>query len=84
MLLFPRYVPIAVILGLGLGMTVAVTAWVERWERLSKQSEFQKQTNNLTTALQRTNKRYTELLLSISDLYDAADNGVDEAAFSDS
>ncbi|RZM82222.1 CHASE domain-containing sensor histidine kinase [Leptolyngbya iicbica] len=76
-----RYFPTALILGLGLVLTLAATAWVERWERLSRQSEFQKQTNNLTTALQRTTNRYTELLLSISDLYDAANNEVDDAAF---
>ena len=76
-----RYFPTALILGLGLVMTLVATAWVERWERLSRQSEFQKQTNNLTTAVQRTTNRYTELLLSISDLYDAANNEVDEAAF---
>ncbi len=76
-----RYFPTALILGLGLVMTLVATAWVERWERLSRQSEFQKQTNNLTTALQRTTNRYTELLLSISDLYDAANNEVNEAAF---
>ena len=76
-----RYLPTVLILTLGLGTTLAATAWVERWERLSRQSEFQKQTNNLTTALQRTTNRYTELLLSISDLYDAANNEVDEAAF---
>ena len=78
---FLRYLPTGLILVLGLGSTLATTAWVERWERLSRQSEFQKQTNNLTTALQRTTNRYTELLLSISDLYDAANNEVDETAF---
>ena len=76
-----RYVPSALILLLGLGVTLTTTAWVERWERLSRQSEFQKQTNNLTTALQRTTNRYTELLLSISDLYSAVNNDVDAAAF---
>lgn len=81
MVLFFRYLPTALIVGLGLGVTVAATAWVERWERLSRQSEFQKQTNNLTTALQRTTNRYTELLLSISDLYEAANNEVDNVAF---
>lgn len=75
-----RYLPTTLILLLGIGTTLATTAWVERWERLSQQSEFQKQTNNLTTALQRTTNRYTELLLSISDLYDAANNDVDQAA----
>ena len=76
-----RYVPSALILLLGLGVTLTTTVWVERWERLSRQSEFQKQTNNLTTALQRTTNRYTELLLSISDLYSAVNNDVDAAAF---
>jgi CHASE1-domain containing sensor protein len=76
-----RYVPSALILLLGLGITLTTTVWVERWERLSRQSEFQKQTNNLTTALQRTTNRYTELLLSISDLYSAVDNDVDAGAF---
>ncbi len=62
-------------------MTLAATAWVSRWEQLSRQTEFQKQTNNLTTALQRTTNRYSDLLLSISDLYDATGNQVDEQAF---
>jgi signal transduction histidine kinase len=77
-----RYVPTALILAVGLGLTVAATAWVERWERLSQQNEFQKQINNLTTALQRTTNRYTELLLSIGDFYGAANNEVDAADFS--
>ncbi|MGD1927976.1 MAG: CHASE domain-containing protein [Leptolyngbyaceae cyanobacterium] len=76
-----RYLPTVLILTLGLGTTLAATVWVERWERLSHQSEFQQQINNLTTALQRTTNRYTELLLSISDLYEAANNEVDEMAF---
>ncbi|MGB3200932.1 MAG: CHASE domain-containing protein [Nodosilinea sp.] len=58
------------------------TVWVGRWERLSKQNEFQKQINNLTTALQRTTNRYNELLLSMGDLYIASHHEVTEAAFS--
>ncbi|NER83760.1 MAG: histidine kinase, partial [Leptolyngbya sp. SIO1D8] len=79
---FSRYLPAGLILTLGLGMTLAATAWVGRWERLSRQSKFQKQINNLTTALQRTTNRYNELLLSISDLYYATGDQVDEQAFS--
>ena len=75
------YWPAGLILTLGLGMTLAATAWVSRWEQLSRQTEFQKQTNNLTTALQRTTNRYSDLLLSIGDLYDATGNQVDEQAF---
>lgn len=77
-----RYFPSGLILVLGLGLTLAATAWVGRWERLSRQSEFQKQINNLTTALQRTTNRYNELLLSMGDLYAANDNDVSEPAFS--
>ena len=76
-----RYFPAVLICVLGFSTTLVATVWVGRWERLSKQSEFQKQTSNLTTALQRTTNRYTELLLSISDYYGAADSQVDEAAF---
>lgn len=77
-----RYLPTALILGLGLSTTLAFTFWVARWERLSRQSEFQKQINNLTTALQRTTNRYNELLLSMGDLYTANDHDVTEPAFS--
>ncbi|MEM0980451.1 MAG: CHASE domain-containing protein [Cyanobacteria bacterium P01_H01_bin.58] len=78
---FLKYFSTGLVLTLGLGITLGSTAWVGRWERLSRQTEFQKQINNLTTALQRTTNRYTELLLSISDLYDAANNDVDEQIF---
>ncbi|MGB7314772.1 MAG: CHASE domain-containing protein, partial [Nodosilinea sp.] len=77
-----RYLPAALILALGLGTTLAATFWVGRWERLSRQSEFQKQINNLTTSLQRTTNRYNELLLSMGDLYAANDYEVTEPAFS--
>jgi signal transduction histidine kinase len=66
---------------LGLTITLVTTVWVERWERISRQSQFQKQINNLTTALQRTTNRYTELLRSIGDLYAATDNQVDAESF---
>lgn len=73
--------PALVVVGLGLGTTIAVTLWVGRWERLYRQSEFQQQTQNLTTALQRTTNRYTELLLAIGDLYQATEHNVDAAMF---
>ncbi len=76
-----RYLPAAVILILGLGATFAATAWVGRWERLSRQSEFQRQTNNLATALQRTTNRYNELLLSLGDFYAASENEVSAQEF---
>jgi signal transduction histidine kinase len=79
---FSRYFPVGVILILGWGTTLVATTWVGRWERLSRQNEFQKQISNLTTALQRTTNRYNELLLSIGDLYAANGNQLTEQAFS--
>lgn len=76
-----RYLSAGLVVTLGLSVTLAATAWVGRWERRSRQSEFQKQTSNLTTALQRTINRYNELLLSIGDLYDATDNQVTVLTF---
>jgi signal transduction histidine kinase len=82
MVVFRRYLPAGLILTAGLGLTLAATTWVSRWERLSRQGEFQKQINNLTTSLQRTTNRYNELLLAISDLYAANGNEVTEQSFS--
>lgn len=80
--LHSRHLPIGLVLVLGLGTTLVATFWVGRWDRLSRQDEFQKQINNLTTALQRTTNRYNELLLSMGDLYTANDYAVTEQAFS--
>ncbi|MBE9141355.1 CHASE domain-containing protein [Nodosilinea sp. LEGE 07088] len=79
---FSRYLPTGLILLVGLGTTLAATSWVNRWEQVSRQEEVQKQINNLTTALQRTTNRYSDLMLSIGDLYAANDNQVDAQAFS--
>ena len=78
---FSRYLPTGIILILGLGTTLVATVWVGRWEQLSRQNEFQKQINNLTTSLQRTTNRYNELLLSIGDFYAASENEVTEQRF---
>lgn len=77
-----HYLPGGLIVIFGLSLSLAATTWVGRWERLTRQSEFQKQTDNLTTSLQRTINRYNELLLSLSDFYRATDNQVDGLAFS--
>ncbi len=77
-----RYLPTGFILIVGLGTTLAATFWVNRWDQLSRQEEVQKQINNLTTALQRTTNRYSDLMLSIGDLYAANNNQVDRQAFS--
>lgn len=77
-----RHLPFGLILVLGLGLTFTATAWVGRWEQLTRRSEFQKQTDHLTTSLQRTINRYNELLLSLEDFYRATDGQVNGWAFS--
>ncbi|HEY9734965.1 MAG TPA: CHASE domain-containing protein, partial [Trichocoleus sp.] len=73
--------PAPLTLALGLGLTLAATLWVGRWERLTRQSEFQQQIDNLTTSLQRTTNRYNDLLLSIGDLYQVSNNQVSQEDF---
>jgi signal transduction histidine kinase len=55
---------------------------VGRWEQVSRQQRFQQQISNLNTSLQRSLNRYTELLLSLSDLYRTANNEVNQDEFS--
>lgn len=76
-----RYLPMGLTLCLGVGFSIASALWIGRWERLSQRSQFQQHTNNLTTALQRSVNRYTELLLAIGDFYTVSDNQVSQAAF---
>ncbi|MBD0269184.1 MAG: CHASE domain-containing protein, partial [Cyanobacteria bacterium Co-bin8] len=76
-----RSLPTTFTLIVGLGLTLTTTLWVGRWERLTRQSEFQQQIDNLTTSLQRTTNRYNELLLSLGDLYRVADNQVSQTDF---
>lgn len=66
----------------GIGLSIGAALWVGRWERVSRQQQFQQQIGNLNTALQRSLNRYTELLLSLGDLYRTADNQVSRADFS--
>ncbi|MGF1517223.1 MAG: CHASE domain-containing protein [Nodosilinea sp.] len=68
-------------LGCGIALSMTMALWVNRWEQLSRRTQFQQQTNNLTTALQRNLSRYTDVLLSIQDLYRVADNQVTEVMF---
>lgn len=76
------HLPTGVTLILGLGLTAIATLWVGRWEQLTRQSQFQTQIDNLTTSLQRTTNRYSDLLLSVGDFYRATDAPITEAGFS--
>jgi signal transduction histidine kinase len=56
---------------MGVGLSVAAAVFVQRWELASNQTRFQRQIENLTTLLQRSLNRYTDVLVSISDYYAA-------------
>jgi signal transduction histidine kinase len=79
--IFYCYFPIALIICAGLGFSAIATAWVARWEHVERQNQFQQQIDNLTTALQRSINRYSDLLLAIGDLYAVADNQVSQEEF---
>ncbi|MEO1146715.1 MAG: CHASE domain-containing protein [Cyanobacteria bacterium J06638_22] len=66
----------------GIGLSVGAALWVGRWEQVSRQQRFQQQISNLNTSLQRSLNRYTELLLSLGDLYRTANNEVSQEEFS--
>lgn len=65
--------PITLTLFLGTGLTVLSAAAVARWERANYRLQFQRQTDNLTTALQRSINRYTDLLLALGDFYSVSE-----------
>jgi len=77
-----RYGSTVLTLCVGIGLSVGAALWVGRWERVSRQQQFQQQISNLNTAIQRSLNRYNELLLSLGDLYRTANNTVSQEQFS--
>lgn len=78
---FTRHLPMGLTVVCGVGLSITLALWVDRWEQLSRRTQFQQQTDNLTTALQRNVNRYTDVLLAIGDLYRVANNQVTEDTF---
>lgn len=56
-------------LGVGVGLSLGAALLVHRWDTLRQQTEFQQQIENLTTALQRSLNRYTDVLTFLHDSY---------------
>lgn len=75
-----RQATLVLTLSLGIGLSVLATSWVGRWESSNRQIRFQRQIENLTTALQRSLNRYTDLLAFLGDYY-AVQSPVDRRAF---
>lgn len=79
---FRYYFPLGLVIAIGVSLS-AIAAWfVGEWERSAHQLEFQRQTENLAIALQRTLNRYNDVLLSIGDFYQVSENEVSQAEFS--
>ncbi|MEL6327165.1 MAG: CHASE domain-containing protein [Cyanobacteria bacterium J06626_23] len=66
--------PIAFTFLLGTSLTLLSAAAVARWERASYRLQFQRQTDSLATALQRSINRYTDLLLALGDFYSVSED----------
>jgi len=65
----------------GVGVSVLVTLFVSRWEVSNRQLRFQRQIENLGTALQRSLNRYTDMLAFIDDYYAVAQRSVNRQEF---
>ncbi|MGF1513869.1 MAG: CHASE domain-containing protein [Elainellaceae cyanobacterium] len=61
--------PIALALLLGTSLSIPASLAVARWEQAHDRLQFQRQTDSLATALQRSLNRYTEVLLALGDFY---------------
>ncbi|MEM1242483.1 MAG: CHASE domain-containing protein [Cyanobacteria bacterium P01_H01_bin.26] len=72
--------PIVTLL-LGTSLSSLATFAVARWERANYHLQFQRQTDSLTTALQRSINRYTDVLLAIGDFYSVSEQPVSRAEF---
>lgn len=66
---------------LGIGLSILATAVVSRWEASNRQLRFQRQIENLGTALQRNINRYTDLLAFLSDYYTVEQSQIDRQSF---
>ncbi|NEQ55053.1 MAG: histidine kinase, partial [Leptolyngbya sp. SIO3F4] len=82
MVRFKRFpLPIVLTLFLGTGLSILATLAVARWERTNYRLQFQRQTDSLTTSLQRSINRYIDLLLALGDFYTVSEQNVSRAEF---
>lgn len=76
-----RYIALGLTLGLGISLSVIAANFVKKWESANYQTRFQRQTENLATAIQRSLNRYTDVLASLSDYYTVAQLQVERKKF---
>ncbi|HEY9816979.1 MAG TPA: CHASE domain-containing protein, partial [Candidatus Obscuribacterales bacterium] len=70
------------VLSLGIGLSVISAVFVGQWEAAKQQVRFQRQTENISTALQRSLNRYTDVLSFLDDYYGTAEGNVNRQDFS--
>jgi signal transduction histidine kinase len=70
-------------LGVGIGLSILAAGFVGRSEAASQQARFQRQIENLTTALQRSLNRYTDVLAFLGDYYAVSQGQVERQEFAD-
>src|SRR5512136_768850 len=67
-----RYIPVALLICLGSGLSLVASAIVWKWELESLQAEFQRQADNLTTTMERKIDEYLQIPRSLGAFYDAS------------
>jgi signal transduction histidine kinase len=72
-----------VALGLGVGLSIGAALFVGQWQASRRQAQFQQQIENLTTALQRSLNRYTDVLTFLHDYYRVVEQPVSRQEFED-
>ncbi|WNZ22566.1 histidine kinase [Leptolyngbya sp. NK1-12] len=78
-----RYPALSLVLSLGVGLSILAAILVSRGELAARQLRFQRQIENLGTALQRSLTRYTDALVFLGDYYAVANSQVDRQAFAE-
>ena len=73
--------PIVLALVLGTLSSLLAAGAIARWERANHRLQFQRQTDSITTALQRSINRYTDLLLALGDFYSVSQQTVTRVEF---
>nr|WP_228025019.1 CHASE domain-containing protein [cf. Phormidesmis sp. LEGE 11477] len=66
---------------MGISLSVLAAIAIARQERTNQRLQFQRQTDSLTTSLQRSVNRYTDILLSLGDFYTVSEQTVPRAEF---
>ncbi len=73
--------PVILTLIVGTGLSVLASVAIARQERANDRLQFQRQTDSLGTALQRSINRYTDILLALGDFYAVSEQSVSRDEF---